>query len=211
MNVQSPEQSEDRPESLNTTIFFLGLSEGDPAWGGLSDVARRPRLWSHLPDLSLLRLRKRLRQLPPALHRSVQWLLRQEGSPGQRSRGLAAGVFAGCFPFFGLQTLLGVALASLLRGNRILAAAGTWISNPFTYVPLYWFNYTIGKRLLEEPDGFDALPGGAASSVPWNDVWSLGWTVARCVLLGSTLVGLALGTGLGLLCWLWLRRTRPAP
>ncbi|MCY4056228.1 MAG: DUF2062 domain-containing protein [Cyanobacteria bacterium MAG CAR4_bin_6] len=149
----------------------------------------------------------------PRLRRGVQWLLRQEGSPGQRSRGVAAGVFAGCFPFFGFQTLLGVALASLLRGNRILAAAGTWISNPFTYVPLYWFNYTIGSRLLgEEPVGINGLHGGGvASSVPWEDVWSLGWTVVRCVLLGSTLVGLALGVSLGLLCWLWLRRTRPAP
>ena len=147
------------------------------------------------------------------LRQGLQRLVQQEGSPGQRSRGLAAGVFAGCFPFFGLQTLLGVVLASLLRGNRILAAAGTWISNPFTYVPLYWFNYTIGKRLLGEHGGLDDLHihGGAASSVPWRDVLSLGWTVARCVLLGSTLVGLTLGMGLGLLCWFWLRRTRPAP
>ncbi len=158
------------------------------------------------------RRKKPLPLLLTRLREGVQQLAQQEGSPGQRSRGLAAGVFAGCFPFFGLQTLLGVALASLLRGNRILAAAGTWISNPFTYVPLYWFNYTIGKHLLgDHPGGLDGLHGGAASSVPWNDVWSLGWAVARCVLLGSTLVGLASGMGLGLLCWLWLRRARPAP
>ncbi|KKZ10376.1 MAG: hypothetical protein TH68_10925, partial [Candidatus Synechococcus spongiarum 142] len=156
--------------------------------------------------------KKHLRRRFMGLRQGVQWLLQQEGSPGQRSRGLAAGVFAGCFPFFGFQTLLGVALASLLRGNRILAAASTWVSNPFTYVPLYWFNYTIGKRLLgERSDGLSSLHGGAASSVPWRDVWSLGWTVARCVLLGSTLVGLALGGSLGFLYWLWLRRTRPTP
>lgn len=154
--------------------------------------------------------KKHLRRLLIRLHRKAHWLLQQEGSPGQRSRGLAAGVFAGCFPFFGLQTLLGVALASLLGGNRILAAAGTWVSNPFTYVPLYWFNYTIGKRLLEEHSGgINGLHAGAASSVPWKDVWSLGWTVTRCVLLGSTLVGLTLGASLGLLCWLWLHRPRP--
>ena len=146
------------------------------------------------------------------LRQGVQWLLQQEGSPGQRSRGLAAGVFAGCFPFFGLQTLLGVALASLLRGNRIFAAASTWISNPFTYVPLYWFNYTIGKHLLgEHSERINGLHGEAASSLPWEDIWSLGWTVARCVLVGSTLVGLVLGMSLGLLCWLLLRRARPTP
>jgi hypothetical protein len=66
------------------------------------------------------------------LQRRLLWLLQQEGSHGQRARGLAAGIFCGCFPFFGLQTLLGVALASVLRGNHLLAAAGTWISNALT-------------------------------------------------------------------------------
>lgn len=60
----------------------------------------------------------------------IRWLWEQEGSHGQRARGLAAGVCCGCFPFFGLQTLL--------------AAAGTWISHPLTYVPLYWFNDQLG-------------------------------------------------------------------
>ena len=29
------------------------------------------------------------------------------------------------------------------RGNIYLAALGTWISNPLTYVPLYYFNYKV--------------------------------------------------------------------
>ena len=72
------------------------------------------------------------------LRRLRQWLLwlwHHEATVGQKARGLAAGVFMGCFPIFGLQTLLGIALASLVRGNHILAAAGTWISNPLTYIP----------------------------------------------------------------------------
>ena len=34
------------------------------------------------------------------LNRWLQWIWQQEGTPGQRARGLAAGVFCGCFPFF---------------------------------------------------------------------------------------------------------------
>ena len=89
-----------------------------------------------------------LRRLWRRGRQALQWVWQQEGSPGQRARGLAAGIFCGCFPFFGLQTLLGIALASVVRGNHLLAAAGTWISNPFTYVPLYWFNYHVGDVLL---------------------------------------------------------------
>lgn len=65
------------------------------------------------------------------------------------ARGLASGVFAGWFPLFGLQTIIGVALAAIFRGNKIMAAAGTWVSNPFTYVPIYYFNFRIGEWLLE--------------------------------------------------------------
>ena len=58
--------------------------------------------------------------------------LEQNGSPFFNAKGIAFGVFSGCFPFFGFQTLLGVFLAQIGRGNIVLAAVGTWISNPFT-------------------------------------------------------------------------------
>ena len=83
------------------------------------------------------------------LRNFFRWLWRQEGSPGYRARGLAIGVFCGCFPFFGLQTLIGITLASLFRGNHLLAVSGTWISYPITYVPLCWLNYKVGTTLLD--------------------------------------------------------------
>ena len=46
-----------------------------------------------------------------ALRRLLGWLWHQEGSHGQRARGLAAGLFCGCYPFFGLQILVSVGLA----------------------------------------------------------------------------------------------------
>lgn len=70
------------------------------------------------------------------------------GSSKAIARGLAAGVFAGWFPLFGLQTIIGIALAAILEGNKIMAAAGTWVSNPFTYVPIYYFNFRMGQWLL---------------------------------------------------------------
>ena len=73
---------------------------------------------------------------------------RQEGTASQRARGLAAGIFSGCFPLFGFQTILGVILSRLIKGNYLLAIAGTWISNPLTYIPIYWFNYRVGSIIL---------------------------------------------------------------
>ena len=142
-----------------------------------------------------------LRKAQRRLQRGLQWLWQQEGTPGQRARGLAAGIFCGCFPIFGLQTLVGVAMASVVRGNHLLAAAGTWISNPFTYVPLYWFNYRIGSLLLgpgRQWPGFDALQQ--------DDVSQMGWSVISRLMLGSSITG-AVCAALG--WWLslnWLRQ-----
>jgi hypothetical protein len=109
----------------------------------------------------------------------------------------------GCFPFFGLQIVLSVAVASLVRGNHLLAAAGTWVSNPFTYVPLYWFNYRLGCVLLGPGRGWpgvEELRGGG--------IWELGGGFALRLLLGSTTVGLVAATVAGLACWRWLRHGR---
>lgn len=75
-------------------------------------------------------------------------LLRLEGSPKAIARGVSVGMFAGFFPLFGLQTIIGLILAAFFRGNKLAAAAATWVSNPFTYVPIYTFNFAIGRLLL---------------------------------------------------------------
>lgn len=75
-------------------------------------------------------------------------LVRLRGTPEAIARGLAVGAFAGMFPIMGFQIIFGVLLAILVRGNKIVAAAATWISNPLTYLPLFAFNFQIGQWLL---------------------------------------------------------------
>ena len=124
--------------------------------------------------------------------RFLFWIWRQEGSPGERARGIAVGVFSGCFPFFGFQTLLGIALASLFRGNHLLAISGTWISNPLTYVPLYWFNYRIGAFLLGQDNQFHEL-----EQLTQLEMWNQGWIISIRILLGSSIVGSIAGVIIG--------------
>jgi len=111
-------------------------------------------------------------------------LSRLRGTPDAIARGLAAGVFAGCFPLFGLQTLIGVLLAIAFRGNKFAAAAGTWISNPLTYVPIFAFNFKVGRLLL----GLDPV---LIESVDWQalDVMTLGAQILWALFLGSFVVG----------------------
>ena len=111
----------------------------------------------------------------------------QNGSPFFNAKGLAIGVFSGCFPFFGFQTLLGIFFAKLAKGNIVLAAIGTWISNPFTYIPLYYLNYKVGSFFLNNFSN-----NINEKSFVIDDLWKQGRTFSLSLLLGSSCVGLLL-------------------
>ena len=127
--------------------------------------------------------------------------LKQDGTPLFNAKGLAVGVFCGCFPFFGFQTLFGLFLARVAKGNLFLAAVGTWISNPLTYIPLYLFNYKVGSYILKaSPDIiFD-------KNSLTNDLWKQGSIFSSRIILGSALVGLLLASFSGVVVFLLYKR-----
>ena len=90
---------------------------------------------------------------------------------------------------------MGVFLAKILKGNSILAAVGTWISNPFTYVPLYYFNYKLGSLILNKDKIIVDF-----SHITTNELWYQGWYLSSRLILGSICMGLLTGVvgGLGL-------------
>ena len=96
-------------------------------------------------------------------------------------------------------------LASLVRGNHILAAAGTWISNPLTYIPLYWFNYAVGCRVLGPGPALPTL-----EVLQQGGLLKLGLAMSSRLLLGSTLVGLASAGLFGGIYWWLLKRSKGA-
>ena len=140
------------------------------------------------------------------MRRGVLWLWRQEGTPGQRARGLAAGVFCGCYPFFGLQIFLSVGVASVVRGNHLLAAAGTLVSNPLTYLPLYWFNYLVGCQLLGAGRG-----GINLAELNRSSLWAQGWDFTQRILLGSSVVGMVLAIASGWIAYRLFQRRGGRP
>ena len=121
----------------------------------------------------------------------------QNGSPLFNAKGLAIGVFSGCFPFFGFQTLIGVFLAKLAKGNIVLAAVGTWIRNPFTYIPLYYFNYKVGS-IFFNTSSTEIIE----KSLVIDDLWKQGRIFSLKLLLGSFCVGCLLALICGSIAFL---------
>ncbi|PSO47264.1 MAG: DUF2062 domain-containing protein [Cyanobacteria bacterium SW_9_44_58] len=125
-------------------------------------------------------------------------LIRLRSTTPAIARGLATGVFAGLFPFFGFQTIIGIGLAMLVRGNKLTAAVGTWISNPFTYVPVYLFNFQVGQLVLGTHD--------LSTDVDWTSSTELlqaGKLFIATLLVGCTVMGAIAGiTAYFLSLWL---------
>ena len=98
-------------------------------------------------------------------------------SPTRRSvsGGLWVGLFVGLLPI-PAQTVVAVLSAVLMRVNVPIAAITVWISNPITFVPIFYFAYRIGAALLDIPT--EALP----AELDWV------WIGEKMVLLWKPLV-----------------------
>jgi len=119
----------------------------------------------------------------------VRKLLHVRDTPEALARGLAIGFFFGVSFFWGLQILLAVLVSHLVRGNKVVAAAMTAISNPLTSLPLYTLCYFVGHLIM---GGSDAHPDFAlVHSV--EGFLALGPRFFLTMLIGTTAVGVVGG------------------
>ena len=82
----------------------------------------------------------------------VRQLQELRGKPHEISLGMAIGVFVAITPTIPFHTLLAVALAAALRGSKLAAALGVWVSNPLTIPVFYYGSYRLGSFVLGLPE-----------------------------------------------------------
>jgi uncharacterized protein len=110
---------------------------------------------------------------------------------GSVSLGVAIGAVTGLIPG-PVQILLAIVISIPLRANVLAAAAGTFVTNPLTFIPLYMLAYSMGTVVTGEKMKNLVPPD---LSFPWTQPWLLvpamfDWVVS----LGPTLLA-----GLGIL------------
>lgn len=96
----------------------------------------------------------------------------------------AVGLFIAFMPFPG-HTLLAALAALALRINIPVAAVSTWVSNPATMFPAYYFAYRLGSSIL----GWELQPFAFELSFEW--VTHTFVNIWQPMLLGSVLLGTA--------------------
>jgi uncharacterized protein (DUF2062 family) len=109
------------------------------------------------------------------------------GKPHEISLGIAIGVFIAITPTIPFHTVLAVSLAALLRGSKLAAALGVWVSNPLTIPFFYYGSYRLGRFVL----GYPQLPLPADYSL--ISLMKLGKHVTVAMLHGGVLLGILPG------------------
>ena len=86
------------------------------------------------------------------------------------------------------QMLLATAMALMTRAHLPLSLAGTWVTNPFTYVPIFIFNYKIGLLLT----GNELLL--TQETIVYSELYENLSSIIPPLIIGSLAVGMAAGS-----------------
>ncbi len=131
--------------------------------------------------------------LKSKLERLKRWfveIVKADRDPHSVALGAAIGMFVALQPCMGIQMSIAVPIAFLLRANKVIAAAMVWLTNPFTFIPIYFGCYLTGTLVypssritLEE---FERI----AKHLTWNEFLQLGRQIVRPLLVGCLIQGL---------------------
>jgi hypothetical protein len=119
-------------------------------------------------------------------------LVLAQPDPHKVAMSLSIGCSAAFLPPFGFHTILVIAIASILKTGVPLAVLGTWINNPWTFIPIFLPAYVleieIGEHLLREETVFPSLR--ALSKMPTSAIIAQVKLVIWPFICGSVIVSL---------------------
>lgn len=123
--------------------------------------------------------------------------LHLDDPPWRLALSLAVGAFISFTPFYGLQTLLAIALAVILRLNRAATVAGTWLNLPWFAPLVYAGALRLGTLVVPDPAGLRgawlAYLFSQPASISWRDLPALLDLVSLPLLVGTSMLGGAAG------------------
>ncbi len=87
------------------------------------------------------------------IRKIIRFLVQADGSPERLAFAFSLGVFLGFSPLLGLHTLLGLALAIVLRLNKLVVLVGVYLNNPWVILPFYGLSMLVGVHITGTPPG----------------------------------------------------------
>ena len=135
-------------------------------------------------------LKKFLKEKCGELYRKI---VLEQASPEYIARGWAIGMFYGCLLPFGVQLLFSIPTAFILRGSKVGATVGTFITNHFTIFVIYPLQCYLGAFLIGKPLSYAAISeamSGVIEKQNWDSLLALGWDIVIAFFVGGILMAL---------------------
>lgn len=138
----------------------------------------------------------------------INRILGLNDTPHRIAWGVLLGFVVAFTPTVGLQMMLFVAVATLLRANKVSGLPIVWLTNPFTVVPIYYACWRIGAFFLgtdDDPERGAEIIGRLVGTETewswgrliewafWEEVGRTMWELGAELWLGGLLVGVVLG------------------
>ncbi len=117
--------------------------------------------------------------------------IREKGTPEYIGRGWAIGVFVGFAVPIGLQLVVSLPLAFLMKGSKIGAVVGTFTTNHFTIFLIYPFQCWLGNLLLGGNLTIDEITRaleGVFRNKDYQSLFELGMETLLSFLIGGLLL-----------------------
>ncbi len=111
-------------------------------------------------------------------------VLHLDDEPWKIAGGLAAGVFIAFTPYYGVHTLLALAVAYLFRLNMAATVAGAWLVIPPAIPFVMAFCLKVGWLLVGRPTAHTTLKGASAAAL-WGRLAPHLWPL----VVGTTVIG----------------------
>jgi uncharacterized protein len=141
-------------------------------------------------------------------------VLRLDDPPWRVALALAVGVFISCTPFWGLQTALSLAVATIFRLNRAVTVTGAWLNLPWFAPVVYGFALHIGALVLPDLHGAGVAEIAAllrtSSALSAAEMLELLRSVSLALLIGTAAVGTVAGAVTYVGAFVFLKRIRAA-
>ncbi|HWC04325.1 MAG TPA: DUF2062 domain-containing protein [Methylomirabilota bacterium] len=131
-------------------------------------------------------------------------VLHLDEEPSRLAVGMAAGVFIGVTPFYGLHTLMALGAAYVFRLNKVATITGAWLNLPWFAPFVYGFCLRLGEGVLTgdwSSFSLASIHGLAAylraspretAGTLYQALWDMLFVASKPLFVGTTIVGIVL-------------------
>ena len=126
-----------------------------------------------------------------ALLRLYAKILHEKADAKYIARGWAIGMFCGCFIPFGLQLIISIPAAFILRGSKIGATLGTLLTNHVTIFFIYPLQCYVGDHLMGGRLSWEQIKEVMTSVLEkqsFESLFELGWHLTVAFFLGGAIL-----------------------